>query len=333
MALDYRNVGAPDRAWIARGLRHTLALLLICATACVSSARMPNVAANRVLTPGLVPSGSVDQQPFRVVFAGPRGEAAEVSAVSVVFNRPLRELTPAAAQSATDAGGSSAPPPVTITPRLAGAWQWVGTQALIFVPASGRLAGATHYRVEVPAGTRALDGSTLGRSHAFEFTTPRPKLVRSNPYSGDTTLEPNASFQLFFNQVIELRALERALSLTATSGGKATRLEYRLARPDAREPKRVRLVPSKPLPVASAISLRIADGLRSQEGPLPSGAASELSFRTYGPLVVERYECDRETPQKRCAPGSSLSFAFSNLVKLADVRRALSVTPPVKLRY
>ncbi|HEY6559706.1 MAG TPA: MG2 domain-containing protein [Polyangiaceae bacterium] len=330
MAFHDCGVGARDHFGASRWLRHALALTLMCAAACAPSARLPSVAPNRVLTPTVASGQSQKDAPFRVVFAGPRGEASEASALSVVFDRPLRALAPET-PGRTERGAAT--PPVRVTPAPDGQWQWVGTHAVLFVPKAGSLPGATHYRVEVPGSTRALDGSTLGRAHQFEFTTPRPKLVRSSPYTGDASLEPDAGFELFFNQRIELAALQRATSLTAVTSGKSTRLEYRLQRPDARAPKRVALKPVKPLPVHSAITLRVAESLQSQEGPLPSGVATELSYRTYGPLVVERYECDRDTPRKRCAAGSSVSLSFSNPVKLRDVQRALSVTPAVKLRF
>ncbi len=326
MAYHDRGVRARDHLGVPRVLRHALGLLLVVVAACAPSARAPSVAPNRVLTPALGTRPSAEDGVFRVVFAGPRGEASEASALSVVFNRPLRAVGP-------EPSDAAAAPPVRITPPLAGHWQWVGAQAILFVPKTGRLPGATHFRVEVPAGTRALDGSTLARAHQFEFTTPRPRLVRSSPSASEASLEPDAVFNLFFNQPVDLADVERATSLTSETSGKKTRLPFRLLRPDARELKRVLLKPSKPLPVHSTFWLRIGETLRSQEGPLPSGAAEERSFKTYGPLLLESYNCDRETPRRRCAPGSGLSLSFSNPVKLRDVQRALSVTPAIPLRF
>src|SRR5262245_22222388 len=114
------------RAW--RRVRLFLALLLVCAGACVSTDRAPAVAARHVLAPGLISGNQRAKPPFAVVFAGPRGEASEVSALSVVFNRPLRALQPVGSGGATRAPSAEAAglPLVQLSPTPRGRWQWVG---------------------------------------------------------------------------------------------------------------------------------------------------------------------------------------------------------------
>ncbi len=43
--------------------------------------------------------------------------------------------------------------------------------------------------------------------------------------------------------------------------------------------------------------------------------------------------CDHDTPHGKCAPGGSIGLSLSNPVKLKDLRRAISVTPAVLLRW
>ena len=87
-----------------------LVLLMIVAGACMSGAKSPAKSANGALAPGAAARGGKNEAgAFRVVFAGPQGEANEVSELSLVFNRPLRKL---------ELGG--APPPViAISPPIA----------------------------------------------------------------------------------------------------------------------------------------------------------------------------------------------------------------------
>src|SRR4051812_15207875 len=162
--------------------------------ACIGGAKNPVRSANGALTPGAgARPGKNKDGAFRVVFAGPQGEANEVSELSLVFSRPLRKLELAGAP----------PPPISISPPVAGRWLWVGTHALHFVPEKPHLPGATEFAVTAPAELRALDGSTLGAPYTFKFSTPRLKLVDSEPPSGSRGLEPNATFTLHFNQGVD----------------------------------------------------------------------------------------------------------------------------------
>jgi alpha-2-macroglobulin len=300
-------------------------LLVLIGTACVGGgSRMPAVSPSRTL--GVTeadPRGAADG-PFRVVFSGPTGETSQGSEISIVFSWPIRAL---------DLAGSEAPPPVTITPPAEGRWQWVGTQALLFVPASGRLPSATRFSVEIPAGTRALDGATLGGPHRFEFSTPRPKLVRSEPWSGARGLEPRTKLELRFNQPIDPDVLERSAKLSARTGQSARTIAFSVERPDPKQPKRLRVVPERPLPVHSSFRFEIAAALVGAEGPLPAGEAARIEFETYGPLSVESVDCLRDTPKKRCASSGSLELVLSNPVRFKDLKRAIAFAPPLPIRW
>src|SRR5450432_1548629 len=168
--------------------------LFILGAACIEETKTPSKSPNGALAPGGSGGlGKKESGAFRVVFAGPQGEASEVSELSLVFSRPLRKLELA----------GSAPPALSISPNIPGRWLWVGTHALHFVPETPHLPGATEYQVTAPAELKALDGTTLGAPYHFNFTTPRPKLVDSTPSAGTRGLEPAAFFTLHFNQAID----------------------------------------------------------------------------------------------------------------------------------
>lgn len=234
-----------------RRLRPLFVALLLVAVACVpGGATMPVVSPSRTLSLGAGEGGRAEDGPFRVVFSGPEGEATIGAELSVVFSRPLRAL---------DLAGNEAPPPIQLTPKIDGRWQWVGTRALVFVPASGRLPGATRIRVEVPASTRSVDGQSLGQAHRFALTTPPPRLVRSTPSSGARGMEPKTTLELRFNQPIDPDVLGRVSTLTATSGGKSRTLPFSVKRPDPQQPKRLLVTPGSPLPIHSQLAFSIGD--------------------------------------------------------------------------
>ena len=290
----------------------------------MEGAKTPVKSANGALAPGASGGGGKGGGgAFRVVFAGPQGEASEVSELSLVFSRPLRKLELAGAPT----------PTLSISPPLAGRWLWVGTHALHFVPETPHLPGATEFSVTAPAELRALDGATLGSPYQFKFSTPRLRLVDSAPGAGARSLEPNATFTLHFNQGVDPEKLRALSKLTAVVAGKTEVLGFASVRPDPAEPKRLEVRPSHPLPIHAQIKLAVSEALTGLEGPLPLASAIEIPVETYGPLAVDSVNCDRETPHEQCMPGGSWSLEMSNPVLLKDLKRALSITPPVAIRY
>lgn len=309
----------------SRRFRPLFVALLLVAAACVpGGATMPVVSPSRTLSLGKAEGGRADEGPFRVVFSGPEGEASVGAELSVVFSRPLRAL---------DLAGNEAPPPIQLSPPIDGRWQWIGTRALVFVPAKGRLPGATQIRVEVPASTRALDGSTLGSAHRFALKTPPPRLVRSTPGNGARGLEPKTLLELRFNQPVDPDVLGRVSTLTASSAGKSRTLAFSVKRPDPQQPKRLTVTPSAPLPIHTQFAFTIGATLVGEEGPLPAGSPETVSFETYGPLAVQRVTCNRDTPNGHCMAGSGLSLELTNPVKVKDLHRAVSLTPAAGLGF
>ena len=153
-----------------------------------------------VLAPATDGPGRVDDSKFRVVFSAPSGKAADASELTIVWSRPLRALE-----------RDVPTPPIRMNPALAGHFIWVGSRAIRFVPdTTATLPGATRFEVEVPADTRALDGTALGAPHRFAFETPRPALARSEPSGGGQV--PSAKVDLYFNLPVEPSELEKNLA-------------------------------------------------------------------------------------------------------------------------
>ena len=299
---------------------------------CFQGATAPRVAPSGTLSPGDAESALARPAgPFGVVFASPRGATVDPSEITLVWNRPMRPL---------ETAGQEPPPPVTLTPSVPGHWIWVGTTGVSFNP-EGHLPRATAFTVEVPAGTKALDGSVLAKPYVLHFTTARPHLesVTADPGSRED-LQPTSNLALRFNQPVDEAEVARAVGLEARHHDKkdaapAASVPFTVKRIDPRNDQLFDLVPRAPLPLDS--DLRVVLGadakLRGREGPLVSTEAQTFDFRTYGPLVVDSVDCDRDGPRGHCTTGGGLTVEFSNPVKVADLKKALRLEPAVKLRW
>src|SRR4029078_13461319 len=113
----------------------------------------------------------------------------------------------------------------------------------VFAPKT-HLPAATAYKVTVPAGTRALDGSSLREAYGVSFRTPGPKLVRMEPGAGATHLAANQAFELRFNQPVSPKEIERAARLAVGEGDKARAIAFRATRPKPETPMLVKIAPS-----------------------------------------------------------------------------------------
>jgi uncharacterized protein YfaS (alpha-2-macroglobulin family) len=325
VALFPRRAGRPSRTAAA-----ALAVLAL-SVSCLSGARAPTVAPKGTL--GLSTEGGLGEKrgPFAVVFASPRGATHDPSEVTIVFNRPVRPL---------DLAGEERTPPAKLAPAVPGRWAWVGSTALQFVPES-RLPRATTFTIEVPAGTRALDGSALDKPFTQSFSTALPRIARAEAKGGGRDdLSPTSSLELRFNQPVAdteiLRAITlRARPLGASKGPRpdAATIPFTVKRPDPKNGMLAVLAPSERLPLSSELLVRMDGSLRGVEGPLEAKTEQVERFTTYGPLRVSQLDCYRDMPNAKCSAEAGFSLSLSNDVKLGALKKAIRIEPPVKLRY
>ncbi len=301
-----------------------LVLTVLCfGMACLSGARPPNVDPRGTLSPG---EGEAALQkpegPFGVAFASPRGQTVDPSEISIVWNRPMRPL---------ELAGEESTPPISIKPPVRGRWGWVGTSGVVFVPETA-LPHATEITVEVPAGTRALDGAVMDKGYVVRFSTARPKLEYVDADPGNRNdLTPASRFTLRFNQPVSDQEIARAVTLSA--GDKAAPVAFEIKRKDPQNQALAEIVPKTPLPLDSQVHVTAADDLHGTEGPLPSGALTSFDFRTYGPLEVLGVDCSRDTPNGKCSTDGGVSIALTNPVPMKDLKAAFKIDPPVKVRW
>jgi uncharacterized protein YfaS (alpha-2-macroglobulin family) len=287
----------------------------------------PSVEKTRTLAPAVAVVAQRNEAPFAVVFGAPSGETSHAVEVSLLFNRPMRPLEVA--------GEDSAPPAHISVARgqaPAGTWRWLGTSALMFAP-KDRLPEATEYEVTVPAGTRSLAGDVLAGDYTLRFSTPRPRLERLEPGDGDDQLLPTQTFEARFNQPVDPQEVERAATLWLTGWANARTVALHASRPDATNPKLVRLTPSAPLPLGTNVELKFDDGLKGLEGPLSTAAPKTFKMATYAPLRVLKVLCGDLDSPTRCEPNTTLEIQLLNHVPFGELKSHLRLEPAAKLSW
>lgn len=280
-------------------------------------------------------SSAGDQQrdvALQVSRYSPQGKVAQAESVRISFDRPMVVMGSHAAAPAES-------PPLRMTPAVAGDWHWLGSQTLEFRPAAGRLPMATRYRLEVPAGTRALDGSALAKALSWRFETPPPAIELGHP--GGLPAHPDRLILLTFNQRIDPAKLLPRLSLR----GKGRKFRLRLANAAelAADPaaaamaktagadRWIALRPSRPLPLDTSFELRLAKGSRSAEGPLRTVSVLSREFKTYAAPRASM-SCGAED-RPPCGPSESVRINFSNLLPYQwgdDLNSMVRIEPPIK---
>ncbi len=263
------------------------------------------------------PSASAASSRFEVVFAGPRGYTPAESEINLVFSRPVRAL--GTAEKTMDL-------PIQITPALKGHWQWIGTQAVVFVPEGNRLPSATEIKVSVSGELTSIDGQRLGKPYDLVLETPRPGVVNVTTEKPNDGLVPESTWQIFLDQPVDRDELNKHLTLTFGEVGRQRRAEFSLT-PVPKEPesRAYRLTPTRPLLLDTPIRLEVLMGLRGKEGPLPSTETYSYGYRTYGPLTVRSVECDRDD-SGACNPLGSLWVELSNPVVARNARHKVRVS-------
>ena len=263
-------------------------------------------------TAGSVPVPRTQAGALTVTRRAPEGEVPVGAEVTVTFSQPMVPLS-----SVGDVEGRAVP--ARLSPQAAGRWSWVDVRTLRFEP-QGRLPMATEFTVEIPAGTTSATGGRLAEAVRWTFATPPPRATGGWPYGGATGVQPVIVAR--FDQNVNPAAVLATINVQA--GG--TRVPVRLAtaaevEADAEAQARVRGVeagrwvafrPVRPLPNDAEVTVTIAPGTPSAEGPRRTVDTQVWSFRTFGPFRFVRGNCG----YAGCRPGMPFVLVFSN--PLAD---------------
>jgi hypothetical protein len=137
-----------------------------------------------------------DLQVLQASPKGPTRTSHEAGEIIVIFDHPMAALEPLPLQEKTDF--------LKIEPAYAGAYRWMGTKTLAFVPKE-KLPFATEIKLTVPAGTRSVDGYALKQDFTWSFKTIRPKLLQYFPQNEDKQQKLDTNVLLVFNQPVDER--------------------------------------------------------------------------------------------------------------------------------
>ena len=259
-----------------------------------------------VAAPALTDSSTETE--LEVVRFFPTGPVDWVPQINLVFSKPMVPLSSHEALAAHV-------PAVTLSPDLAGEWQWLGTQSLLFRP-TGLVPKATRFYVTLPQGTTALDGAVLEAGFADYFETPRLRVLRTWPSDQPLRLQPH--FALEFNQDINPQELMAALRLEEGDLEVAFEifsLDDESLPPDLQRfltgtvPERtIVLQPTELLTPDQKITLTVERGAPSAEGPLRTVEVQQVTRHTYGPLQVTSAKCG----SYECEAGVDFIISFNH---------------------
>ena len=294
------------------------------------------VAAFAAPMPAAPPTPSVTSGALEVLRFAPEGEVEVAPTVSLTFSQPM-----VAVASQNEAASNV---PVSITPRVAGSWRWLGTHTLVFKPEAegGRLPAATVYTVAVPTGTKSAAGAALTRARTYNFSTPPPTLKRKHP-EGEGHARDAVIFMQFDQRVDAARLLELIRMETPAPG---THLRQATAEEIAADAEVSRLVKdAQPgrwlalravradgstkdaLPPGANVRLVIPVGTPSAEGPRVTKERQNFSFKTYEALRVKGVECG---DGRSCAPSDQLRLEFNNQIDAHEFSVSqVTITPSI----
>jgi len=279
----------------------------------------------------IAPKPKPAKVPVEIVRMSPEGEVDFAPEMTITFNQPMIAIT-SHAESVSDV-------PAKLTPTPPGRYRWLGTRSLVFTP-TARFPMATEYTVEIPAGTRSADGSTLGKAAVQRFRTPAPKIEEIVPQDSQAPQSRTPVVAARFDQAIQRDKLiaqarfchkqrciaAREANASEISKSDEARNVLDRARTEGVENRTVALVPVEPLDGDAQIALNLGR-IPSAEGPR-LGDAVNTRFRTHGPLKILGSHCGYGT----CTPYDAWYVSLSNPLDASSLDLAkFQVDPAVRL--
>ncbi len=302
------------------------------------------------------PAAGMPDAALTVIVARPKGELEGLNRPSITFNKPVISL------ATLDQGDAANPARgFLIEPKLAGSWHWLGSTTVEFVP-DAQLPYSTTFKVTVPQGLAALDGSKLAAPYSFSFNTvtlhlqscetqPEPGLGQwSTPQQqfGVTLNQPLAdpAHAFFFTtesgahidaKIVRSANLEeeqRAKEAAETDPAKRRHVER--ASTDALKFKnqqtRYEIQPASALPAGKPFSLALDVAAHASQGPLLANEGWEGKFSTYGAMTVTQITRCWEGAE-HCSHGPIWIHVTNPLGKVSELRSRLHIEPAVTLDW
>lgn len=271
---------------------------------------------------------------FAVLNVSPTGPVDRpITEISVRFSKPLIGL-----RAPSEMDNLPLAKFLNIEPPLKGKLRYKTVDSLSFLIDRSSLKPNTRYRVTVKQGIRSLKGDVLQEPYVFSFENERFLVLGTSLSENDKHVTLRPRIYVYFTQPVNPLDLSRYIYLQKGFTRIPVRLKRLPRKRKLRLPLRARFVPWRVanrlfhrnkgarydyrllvprLEKDTAYTLVIGSGLKARRGTLSLRNPRSLSFRTYGPLVLEY-------PTKGAAairPKESFTFRFSN--SLAATRKQL----------
>ncbi|MEM8484163.1 MAG: Ig-like domain-containing protein [Bacteroidota bacterium] len=260
--------------------------------------------------------------PLRPLSVAPSGTLMRLQpnqSISITFSQPMVAL------------GANAPavvPEFSIEPAINGTFRWDGTHTLVFQPATP-LPMATGYEVSLAPGMQAVSGDVLSESFSWQFETPRPRLLHSDPATGDQAVATNQSFRLYFNQALNTAQAAGFVTLHQQNDRNSIRAAITVESDSV-----LVLTPDAPLQQGQGYEIAIRYDLPSARGPLGAAQDAFVTFRTYRPLTLDRIAQSAsyyEEITNNFDPAQGITLYFSTPVAFKQVRESMTMNPALPL--
>eukprot|EP00667_Euglena_gracilis_P000639 EG_transcript_639 len=304
---------------------------------------------------GPPPAGAEHGAALRIVGCVPDGETAEVPHVSVTFSHPMVPLG-----SVADVARATVP--LELSPEPEGRFRWLGDRTLVFEPAY-RLPRATRYTLRVRRGTIPLapGAAPLAEDFVREFETARPQVTETNilpthrpilvlTFDQDVDPEKVAAKGAFLPQVTDssgqfITHEDKGLKVKLTTASEleqllSTQLAYAAAMyeyevgylrrvlKESPSQRRIFLTTWEALPPDTLWLFRLAPGVPSLEGPLPTLEPIGIQFSS--PVSFRVTQVNPQDPAN-APPYSPISVYFTNAIDVEAFQDSyVSVTPAIE---
>ncbi len=245
----------------------------------------------------------------------PKADSEDIAAdaaITVIFNRPVVPLVMAEEAAAL-------PSPISISPEVAGAGEWLNTAIYVFRPEPG-FAGGSQYTVTVNPDLAAQDGATLEAPYSWSFSTVEPMVVEVNPKAQATGILLTDSVQVKFNQAVDRASAEAAFSLTEADGA-STEGTFEWAEDGAG----FRFIPTSPLKIDTVYDASVKAGIQAVGGGDATREATEWSFVTVpNPAIISTDPRDGATD---VYPYGSMTLYFASQMNVDTLQDKITIEP------
>ncbi len=313
-------------------------------------------------TLGAEQSQELESQPLEVSRISHTGAADEVGQLTITFSHPLVELAQLNQEEKVNPAAF-----VSISPEPKGAWQWAGTQTLIFTPDGGRFPKATTYTVAIPVTAQSIEGHRMAKAESYTINFPPAKVTNFYPESSFASQGLTPLIVAKFNQNIDQNAVlakahvfvdakeypikmvdkaEYKKRIEAMAEAKRTHSKlpdngqtwlsktYLHALPKSTDQDWIAIEPTGELPKSAVVKVIFDKALPSAEGPLESDSKASFQFGTYGPLALIT-KATKGAPTYESYtdyyPSSSVTFDFNNDIDQEKLdKNLISLSPSVE---